>query len=317
MADKVQLSGLTQQEAARRLAQYGPNIIAAPTRRTLGRIARETLREPMFLLLLAAAALYLIFGDLAEGVFLSAGAMLSLALVVVQEARSERALQALNELAEPKARVLRDGIARTIAAQGIVPGDVVLIAEGTRVPADGILLEGDALEVDESALTGEAAASTKIPLESGEPHATEVEPGEPRSFALFASTLVLRGQGLVEITSTGTASRVGKIGNALHDIREQPTLVQRDIRWLVSRIGVAAIFFCLMVALAYGLIRHDWFQGALSGLTLAISLIPEEFPMVLVIFMAIGAWRLAQHKVLVRRSAVIETLGASTMLCVD
>ena len=317
MADKVQLSGLTQQEAARRLAQYGPNIIAAPTRRTLGRIARETLREPMFLLLLAAAALYLIFGDLAEGVFLSAGAMLSLALVVVQEARSERALQALNELAEPKARVLRDGIARTIAAQGIVPGDVVLIAEGTRVPADGILLEGDALEVDESALTGEAAASTKIPLESGEPHATEVEPGEPRSFALFASTLVLRGQGLVEITSTGTASRVGKIGNALHDIREQPTLVQRDIRWLVSRIGVAAIFFCLMVALAYGLIRHDWFQGALSGLTLAISLIPEEFPMVLVIFMAIGAWRLAQHKVLVRRSAVIETLGATTMLCVD
>jgi Ca2+-transporting ATPase len=269
----------------------------------------------MFLLLLAAAALYLIFGDPAEGIFLSAGALLSFGLVIVQEARSERALQALNRLAEPKARVVREGTPRTIAARDLVPGDLAIVAEGARIPADGTLIEGDALEVDESLLTGEAAACTKIPLGRGS--ASTAAAGEQSSSALFASTLVLRGQGVAEIIRTGSSTGVGQIGAALRDIEEQPTLVQRDIRWLIGRIGVLALLFCVLVAITYGLVRHDWFQGALSGLTLAISLIPEEFPMVLVIFMALGAWRLARHNVLVRRSAVIETLGATTLLCVD
>jgi Ca2+-transporting ATPase len=314
MPDEVQRSGLSQQEAERRLRQFGPNVMASRPHRGVGRIARETLREPMFLLLLAAAALYLLFGDLAEGLFLSAGALLSFGLVIVQEARSERALQALNRLAEPKARVVREGIARTIAARELVPGDVVLVAEGGRVPADATLIEGDALEIDESLLTGEAAACTKVPL--GRESGVE-KPGETSGSALFASTLVLRGQGVAEISRTGSSTGVGRIGAALRDIEEQPTLVQRDVRLLIGRIGVLAVLFCVIVAIIYGLVRHDWFQGALSGLTLAISLIPEEFPMVLVIFTALGAWRLARHKVLVRRSAVIETLGATTLLCVD
>ena len=309
----AQLSGLTNEEAAKRLAEFGPNIIARQERRTIGRIARETLREPMFLLLLAAAGLYLIFGDLAEGVFLSAGALLSLTLVVVQEARSERALAALNALAEPKARVMRDGGLVTIAANELVPGDVVLVTEGSRVPADGKLIEGSALEVDESTLTGEAAACTKAAASGG----VDLELREAGSADLFASTFVLRGQALCEVTRIGSSTRIGQIGAALGEIQQQPTLVQRDIRLLISRVGLLALIFCVAVAIAYGLIRHDWFQGALSGLTLAISLIPEEFPMVLVIFMTLGAWRMAKHNVLVRRSAVIETLGATTLLCAD
>jgi Ca2+-transporting ATPase len=310
MNDRVQLPGLSQDEAAKRLAQSGPNVIASQPRRSIGRIARETLREPMFLLLLAAAALYLVFGDLGEGLFLTAGALLSFTLVVVQEARSERALAALNALAEPRARVLRQGRLTTIAARDVVPGDVILVAEGARVPADARLIEGSALEVDESTLTGEAAACTKLAT-------TDAQSADSDSATVFASTLVLRGQALAEVTRTGPATRIGQIGAALHDIREQPTLVQRDIRWLISRVGIVALLFCVTVAVTYGLVRHDWFQGALSGLTLAISLIPEEFPMVLVIFMALGAWRLAKHNVLVRRSAVIETLGATTLLCAD
>lgn len=310
MADPAQLSGLSNAEAARRLVEFGPNTIARQARRSLWRIARETLREPMFLMLLAAAALYLLFGDFAEGIFLSCGALLSFTLVLVQEARSERALAALNALAEPKARVLRGGGLKTVPANDLVPGDIVVVAEGSRIPADATLLEGSALEVDESTLTGEAAACTKVAHEEGQPRDAD-------SSSLFASTLVLRGQALAEVVQTGASTRIGQIGAALHDIREQPTLVQRDIRWLISRLGVLALIFCLAVAIAYGLIRHDWFQGALSGLTLAISLIPEEFPMVLVIFMALGAWRLAKHNVLVRRSAVIETLGATTLLCAD
>lgn len=315
MAHQVQLSGLTSEEAARRLVASGPNVIAREEGRSLARIARETLREPMFLLLLAAAGLYLLFGDLAEGLFLSAGALLSFSLVVVQEARSERALAALNALAEPKARAMRDGALATILAKDLVPGDVVLIAEGARVPADANLIEGGALEVDESTLTGEAAACTKAA--AGPERIAAGELSDTGSSEVFASTLVLRGQALAEVTSTGAATRIGQIGAALHGIHEQPTLVQRDIRWLISRMGILAMLFCIAVAAAYGLIRHDWFQGALSGLTLAISLIPEEFPMVLVIFMALGAWRMAKHNVLVRRSAVIETLGATTLLCAD
>jgi Ca2+-transporting ATPase len=317
MNDKIRPIGLSQEEAARRLIRYGPNMVAARKRRGIGRIARETLREPMFLLLLAAAALYLLFGDLAEGLFLAAGAMLSFGLVIFQEERSERALQALNELAEPSARVIRNGLARTVPARELVPGDLILVAEGSRVPADATLVEGDALEVDESTLTGEAAACTKIPREANSRLPRSLEPGEESSSQLFAATLVRRGQGVAKVSRTGPSTRVGQIGETLRDIKEQPTLVQRDVRKLVSRIGILALLFCALVAVTYGIVRHDWFQGVLSGLTLAISLIPEEFPMVLVIFMALGAWRMARHNVLVRRSAVIETLGATTLLCVD
>lgn len=313
MIDATRISGLTSEQAVKRLVEFGPNMIAPQKRRSLAGIARETLREPMFLLLLVAAGLYLVFGDIAEGLFLSAGALLSFSLVVVQEARSERALAALNALAEPKARVMRDGALVTIAAKEIVPGDIVLIAEGTRIPADGILVEGSALEVDESTLTGEAAACTKAAAAA--PGGNKSEGAD--SSTVFASTLVLRGQALAVVSRTGPATRIGQIGTALHGIEEQPTLVQRDVRWLISRMGILALLFSVAVAIAYGIIRHDWFQGALSGLTLAISLIPEEFPMVLVIFMALGAWRLAKHNVLVRRSAVIETLGATTLLCAD
>ncbi len=317
MDDSARRAGLSRQEAAARLAQFGPNVIREPRTRSFAAIARETLREPMFLLLVAAAALYLVFGDLAEGTFLAAGAMLSFGLVVVQEARSERALQALNSIAAPSAHVLRDGVKVSVAAAELVPGDIIFVAEGDRVPADGILIEGDALEVDESTLTGEAASSTKRPEEAGKTLSEPLVAGEDLSPALFASTLVVRGQGLAQVTRTGARTEVGRIGVELGSIVEEPTLVQRDIRRLIQRLGIFALGFCAIVGVAYGLQQHDWFKGALTGLTLAISLIPEEFPMVLAIFMALGAWRLAKHNVLVRRSAVIETLGATTLLCVD
>ena len=300
-----------------RLSQFGPNVLSEPRSRSIPEIARNTVREPMFLLLLGAAALYLFVGDLAEGMFLSAGALLSFSLVVIQEARSERALKALHALAEPQAKVIRDGEVRTIAVAKLVPGDVILIGEGSRIPADAQLIDGDALEVDESALTGESSASTKRPRRQNEEEATLSAPGEELSASLFAATLIVRGQGLAKIVRTGRETEVGRIGIELASSSEDPTLLQRDLRRLIGRLGMLAVAFCAIVAVAYGIFRNDWFGGALAGLTLAISLIPEEFPMVLTIFMALGALRLARHNVLVRRSAVIETLGATTLLCVD
>ena len=309
--------GLTDAEAEALLASCGPNVIHEPRKRTVQQIARDTLREPMFLLLLVAAGLYLVVGDLAEGVFLTFGALLSLCLVIFQEARSEHALQALNALAEPQARVIRDGIFRMVPAAQLVPGDLIVVGEGSRVPADAVLIDGDVIEVDESALTGESSPSKKTPvigLIEGIQHPT---PGDKAIPSLFASTLIVRGQGVARVLRTGSATEVGHIGAELAAISEGPTLLQRDIRRLVRSIGVLALLACLMVALAYGFLRGDWFTGALSGLTLAISVVPEEFPMVLTIFMALGALRLARRNILVRRSAVIETLGATTLLCVD
>jgi Ca2+-transporting ATPase len=307
--------GLGEAEAVELLRRFGRNVVSEPRRRTLVEIIQGTLREPMFLLLLVAAALYLVFGDIGEGLFLLAGATLSLGLVIGQEVRSERALAELNALAEPTAHVVRGGIERRIAASEIVPGDLLVLAEGSRIPADAHLVAGDVLTVDESALTGEAAAVSKSP--AGQPSSDDPLPGEPVSPSLFAGTMIVRGSGQAVVTRTGKTTRFGRIGAALATATEEPTLLQRSVARLIGRLGFVAVCLCLVVALAYGAVRGDWLAGALAGLTLAISLLPEEFPMVLAVFMALGAWRLARHNVIVRRSAVIETLGATSLLCVD
>jgi Ca2+-transporting ATPase len=311
MSSAISHPGLSAEEAKARLERYGPNRVREPRRRTIIQIARDTLREPMFLLLVVAAALYLLVGDLAEGTFLSIGALLSFGLVVVQEARSEQALKVLNALAEPQAKVIRQGIVSTIPAAELVPGDIIVIGEGGRIPADAVLIDGDVLEVDESALTGESVPVAKRPAKG------PIDDSDRAAPILFAATLIVRGQGVAQVVKTGAATEVGHIGVELAELAEGPTLLQRDIRRLIRMIGLLALMACVLVAVAYGIARDDWFGGVLSGLTLAISLVPEEFPMVLAIFMALGALRMARQNVLVRRSAVVETLGATTLLCVD
>ncbi|MBB3019602.1 Ca2+-transporting ATPase [Microvirga lupini] len=313
----ARLTGLDEGEAQRRLAQYGPNAIEGKRSRGLTDIVRGILREPMFLLLLAAAGLYLVLGDIGEGLFMMAGAIVTIGLVVLQEARSERALAALRELAEPYARVIRDGTERRIPARDLVPGDLILVGEGERLPADGRLVAGDALTVDESALTGESVPVSKRPAPGGIDGTSDPDPGGDDTPYLFAGTLNVRGQGMVHVVRTGAATRLGRIGASLAAIEDEPTLLQKTTGALIAKLGVLALGFCAIVAVAYGVLRDDWVGGALSGITLAIALLPEEFPMVLAIFMALGAFRLARHKVLVRRAAVIETLGAATFLCVD
>jgi Ca2+-transporting ATPase len=315
--DAQRLTGLTTTEAVQRLKTVGPNEITTGGGRTLGQIVLETMREPMFLLLIGAAVLYLFLGDLAEGLFLVGGAAAAIGLVIVQEARSERALAALRELAQPQARVLRDSVERRIPARDLVPGDILLIGEGERLPADGLLVTGDVLSVDESALTGESAPVSKQPAADGQDQGAEPAPGAETGPFLFGGALVVRGQGVVQVSRTGEASALGRIGSSLAAIGHEPTPLQKTAGRLVALLGLVALAFCGLVALAYGLLRDDWIGGALAGITVAISLIPEEFPMVLAVFLALGAWRLANHQVLARRSAVIETLGGATVLCVD
>jgi Ca2+-transporting ATPase len=311
MADA--LSGLSEAEAVSRLARYGPNILRRARTRSVVDIALATVREPTFLFVLAAASLYLLVGDFGEGLFLLAGAGMSGGLVILQDARSEGALAALSELAEPFARVIRGGEQKRISARELVPGDVLLVTEGERLPADGVLCGGDVLTVDESLLTGESVPVIKQAAPGG---GAAQEP--PDSTAqLFAGAMVVGGHGVARVTRTGASTHLGAIGKAITGIEHEPTPLQRAIARFVAPLSLLALGFCLLVAVAYGLMRGDWFAGGLAGLTVAISLLPEELPMVLAVFLAIGSLRLARHRVLVRRASVIETLGAVTMLCVD
>jgi P-type Ca2+ transporter type 2C len=294
-------SGLSQSEAENRLATYGPNRLAAPKLRSVFAIILGTLKEPMFLFMLSAAVLYVFVGDLAEGAFLVAAACASMGLVVLQDARSENALNALRELVAPQAHVIRDGAIQSVSADQLVPGDIIIPSAGERFPADAHLISDGLLTVDESVLTGEFVPVTK---QIG------------AIVTLFAGTMIISGEGLARVTETGSRTRIGAIGADLKGEIERTPLQETTGRLVVWLSG-AALVVCIVVVIAYGLIRGDWVAGGLAGLTAAIALLPEEFPLVLAVFLAMGSQRLAKRNVLVRRAAVVETMGAITLLCVD
>ncbi len=303
--------GLSTEEARARQVRFGPNLLTRRKRRGLVQVVGAVLSEPMFLLLLVAAGLYLLLGDLGEGLLLSAFALLSVALVIWQERRSARALDALRELAAPRVRVWRDGRPCVIAARDLVPGDFIAVAEGERVTADAVLREAASLSVDESLLTGESAPVLKRP--GPEDAGTD----EEDVCRLHAGTLVVAGEGIAEVTAIGAATAMGRIGASLADIDLAPTPLQKQLRALVRWLALGALAVSALMVLWYGLRAGDWVQGLLAGIALAMAMLPEEFPMALAVFLALGAWRLARVQVLARRPAVVEALGAATVLCVD
>lgn len=310
--------GLSTEEAARRLAHQGPNEIGEPDHHGFAQTLKGVLSEPMFLLLIAGAALYLLVGDLAEGLLLGAFALATVGLVVVQQRRGERALDALRELAAPQVRVWRDGRPQRIAARELVVGDWILLAEGERVGADASIREASALALDESLLTGESAAVHKqATTDAGEHAAADANAGADSSGWVYAGTLVVAGHGLAEVEVTGRGTQVGRIGASLNRIELAPTPLQRQLRRVVRLFSLAALAACAALAVWYGLQRHDWLQGALAAIALAMAMLPEEFPMVFSVFIALGAWRLTRQQVLARRPATVEALGAASVLCVD
>ena len=315
MTPAATAQGLSSAEAARRLAQHGPNALESRERRGLLRTVGAVLTEPMFLLLLVAAAIYLALGDLGEGLLLAFFAVMTVALVVLQERRSERALEALRQLAAPQVRVLRDGEVRRIPATDLVPGDWFLVGEGERIAADAVLREAAALAVDESLLTGESVPVRKRALAQGEP--TAAEPGGDDLPWVYASTLAVDGHGVAEVITTGAATRVGQIGASLAAIELAPTPLELQLRGLVRWLAAGGLVLSGLLVLWWGLRQGEWMQGLLAGIALAMAMLPEEFPMALAVFLALGAWRLAQVKVLARRPAVIEALGCASVLCVD
>ena len=310
------LTGLTSEEAARRLAADGPNELPTARPRTILTQAWEVLREPMLLLLLTAGLINLALSELLDGVILMISAVLVIVISIVQEHRTENALVALRDLSSPRALVVRGGDRIRIPGPEVVRGDVVVLSEGDRVPADGVVLEGTNLAVDESALTGESVPVAKVPAASEQIGAMG-PPGGDRTPWVFSGTLVVRGHGMAQVRGTGAGTELGRIGSALREIEPGRTRLQREIDRIVRVVAVAGIGAATVVVVVYGLTRGDWLQGLLAGIATAMSLLPEEFPVVLTVFLALGAWRLSRRRVLTRRPPVIETLGSATVVCVD
>jgi Ca2+-transporting ATPase len=308
-------TGLSQTEAAQRLARFGPNALDTEPPRTLVRRLLDMAREPMFMLLVAASLLYIALGDMVEGLTLSLFVLAVLAMTFWQEGQAESALQALRHLTQPQARVLRDGQVQRVPARDVVPGDLLLLAEGDRIAADGWLLQTEHLQVDESLLTGESVPVGKRAEPDQPPDTTA--PGGENSPAVFAACHVVRGQGLAQVTATGARSQVGQIGAALVQTREPLSPLQQQTAALVRKLALGVAALCLLMLITLGLRHGNWLAALLSAIALAMALLPEEYPVVQALFPALGARRLTREGVLTRRINAIETLGAVSVLCTD
>ncbi len=312
-ASLQELRGLSSEEARARIASDGPNTLPSHDRRSQWQLIAGVMREPMLLLLLVATAIYVVFGDLAEAIALGVSVGIIVTITILQERRTERALDALRELATPHAKVLRDGAWRDVDARELVRGDLIQIGEGMRVPADGLLRAGTSITVDESLLTGESVPVARDP----DRELAAIGRAGERGPSVFAGTLVTSGNATVEVMHTGGATEVGRIGAALGRIDLARPPLHREVTRVVRRVAMVALALCVALAVIYLVVGHGVLDAILAGVTLAMALLPEELPLVLTVFLTLGAWRMTRHRVLARRAAAIETLGAVTVLCVD
>ena len=311
--------GLSSAVAKARLKKEGLNALPLSGQRSLLGIAGEVVREPMFLLLVVAGAIYLMLGDVSDALMLLGFVCVVMAITIYQQNKTERVLEALRDLTSPRALVLRDGVERRIAGCDVVRGDLLILSEGDRVPADAVLISCNHFSADESLLTGESVAVSKI-AQSNAGISTIVSvspPGGDNLPFIYSGSLVVQGRGKALVLATGLSSEIGKIGQALQGLAIETTPLQREIRRLVTTLALLGAMLSLLLLIIYGITRGNWLQGLLSGITLAMSILPEEYPVVLTVFMAMGAWRISKHRVLTRRAETVEALGSATVMCVD
>jgi len=295
--------GLTSAQAAALLVEYGPNqLVPAVDRHGTLELLWRSLRDPMVLLLVVAAVVYLFTSDLVDAAVTAIAIIPIAAVGLVLEQRSQSALDKLRSLTAPTARVRRDGEFVVVPANEIVPGDVIALHEGDVVPADATLFEGSNMVTDEAALTGES-----MPVEKS--------PEADRS--ILAGTTLVAGRGTALVTSTGGGTEYGRVGKLMSEVKQPPTPLERLVRRFTSRLLVVALVFCGVVATVELARGRGLAAAVIAGVSLAIAAVPEEFPMVYTLYLALGAWRLARSKALVRRLSGVEGLGAASVICSD
>ena len=294
------MEGLSEREAALLLSKFGLNELPAEKKGSLFDSAVKVVREPMILLLILAGVISFVLAERVDGMLLISTVFIIIGISLFQERRTETALSALRSLSAPQALVIRSGKRIRIPTKEVVPGDLIQLLEGDRVPADAEIIDLKYLVLDESLLTGESVPVTK-------------NLGDQ----VFTGTLVVRGHGIAIVRTTGNSTELGRIGSSLSGMKEQLTRLQLSISRIVKGIGIGALLTVTFVIAVYGVTRGNWLEGALAGIAVAMALIPEELPVILTIFMTLGAWRMTKVGVIVRRTATIEALGSVTVLCVD
>lgn len=300
LQDLLSSGGLSHSIVLKRQEEEGFNELPAGKPRRLYHIVLGILKEPMVYLLLGCGLIYMAIGDRQEALMLLGFLFLIIAIEVVQERKAERALEALKDLSSPRAMVLREGIKGRIPGRELVREDLIFVSEGDRVPADSMLCSNELIAIDESLLTGES-----VPVEK----AAEA--------MIYAGTTLVRGNSVARVKAIGEKTEIGKIGKSIQAAPREKTRLESQTQKLVTKIAWIAGGVCCLVFLIFALTRHDWLQGFLVGLTLAMAILPNELPAVLTIFLALGAWRMSQRRVLTRKLPAIENLGSATVLCVD
>ncbi|MFN7156054.1 MAG: cation-translocating P-type ATPase [Acidovorax sp.] len=300
MPAKPPPTGLDPAVAAQRLREEGPNELGISQRRTLRDMAWDVVREPMFLLLLGAGGIYLAMGDAHEALILLGFVVIIMTITVLQERHTDNALNALRDLSSPRALALRGGAMVRIAGRDVVREDLLMIAEGDRIPADGTLLQAHELATNESMLTGESEPVAKQPADK-----------------VFAGTLVVSGQGLLQVAAVGRHTELGRIGQSLDTIALQASPLREEMARLTHKLVLIGLSLCALLVALFWALRGDALQAVLAGITLAMGILPQELPVIMIVFLALAARRLAAQQVLTRRLNAIETLGQTTVLCVD
>lgn len=312
--DIENISGLSSKEITEMQRSEGFNELPATQKRTFLTILVEVIREPMFLLLIASGIIYLFLGSLDEALMLMGFVFVIIGITFYQERKTERTLEALRDLSSPRALVIRDGEKKRIPGREVVKDDILILEEGDRVPADAIVLSCSHLLINESLLTGESVPVRKVPCEGV---MDMYPPGGEEKHSVYSGTLIVQGYGVAQVQSIGLNTEMGKIGKRLETLEDEDTSLQKETRNLVKNFAMIGIGLCIAVVIIYGLTRLDWINGFLAGITLAMAILPEEIPVVLTIFLALGAWRISKKEVLTRRSQAIQALGSATVLCVD
>lgn len=312
--DLDSVRGLSGAQAAEKIRTEGYNELPETEKHGIFSLIIGVVREPMFVLLVASGLIYFFIGDMTEGLMLMSFVVVIVGITVYQEQKTGRALEELKNLSSPRALVIRDGEQKRIAGREVVTGDILILSEGDRVPADSVLISANNISVDESLLTGESGPVRK---RAGTTGMSADRPGGDDLPFMYSGTLVVQGQGLAEVRATGARTEMGKIGTALTTVERGETRLKGEISGIVRTVALAGLILCIVIVVVYGLTRGNWLGGLLAGITLAMAILPEEFPVVLTVFLALGAWRISQKNVLTRQVPAIETLGSATVLCVD
>ncbi len=295
--------GLSRQEAAERLQKFGYNEWNIARSSSTWHALKEVVSEPMFLLLLTCGILYVIIGDYREGVILITAFSVIMSITFLQTKKTRKTLDALKSLSAPRVMVRREGDTYRIPSRELVPGDIMLLSEGDRISADAVLISSMQLMLDESVVTGES-----VPVHRS------IKPDENK---VYAGTLVVKGTAEAEVERTAGKSAMGGIALSLEGIKTSASPMYLDLKALTRKLAIAGIIISLVVIAVFYITRRNLVQAVLTGLSSAMAIMPEEFPVVLTVFMALGAWRLSSRQVLTRNPSAIETLGSATVLCTD